>query len=517
MVGASDRNELSTRRVAGASTRLISLKVGQEIPYGGDRVTQVSAELAASFTAGDRLVVVQTTGDLLRIAQQESERVDQAVGAALDAFAALSECTDEQITAFFAACADTLEDPDVVDAIRVANAADVNAAQRRGRSTTRLEFTDTMHTQMVAGLRIWQMLEASRDQLIDSVDHEQWQVETRRAPLGVVGFVFEGRPNVFADAVGVLRSGNTVVFRIGSDALGTARCLMDVVVRPSLQAAGLPAGAVVLVESTDRAAGWALFGDARLALAVARGSGAAVAQLGAVARQAGVPVSLHGTGGAWMLVTAAADLMRVGSSLTHSLDRKVCNTANVVCVTRAAAPTAVTVVLDALREAATRRSAPMRLHVTESARSYVDDALFSQFVEVPRPEGPSREPVASVISVEELGIEWEWERSPEISLCVVEDLDEGIALFNRRSPRFVVSLISEDAAEHDQVYRRADAPFVGDGFTRWVDGQYALLTPELGLSNWEGGRLLGRSAILSGDSVHTVRLRVQVADVDVHR
>ena len=43
------------------------------------------------------------------------------------------------------------------------------------------------------------------------------------APLGVVGFVFEGRPNVFADAAGVLRSGNTVVFRIGSDALGTAQ------------------------------------------------------------------------------------------------------------------------------------------------------------------------------------------------------------------------------------------------------------------------------------------------------
>ena len=50
-----------------------------------------------------------------------------------------------------------------------------------------------------------------------------------------------------------------------------------------------------------------------------------------------------------------------------------------------------------------------------------------------------------------------------------------------------------------------DAPFVGDGFTRWVDGQYALDTPELGLSNWQGGRLLGRGGVLSGDSVHTIR------------
>ena len=62
-----------------------------------------------------------------------------------------------------------------------------------------------------------------------------------------------------------------------------------------------------------------------------------------------------------------------------------------------------------------------------------------------------------------------------------------------------------------------DAPFVGDGFTRWVDGQYALGTPELGLSNWEGGRLLGRGGILSGDGVHTVRYRTVVADADLHR
>ena len=53
--------------------------------------------------------------------------------------------------------------------------------------------------------------------------------------------------------------------------------------------------------------------------------------------------------------------------------------------------------------------------------------------------------------------------------------------------------------------RSLNAPFVGDGFTRWVDGQYALDRPELGLANWQNGRLIGRGAILSGDSVHTIR------------
>ena len=66
-------------------------------------------------------------------------------------------------------------------------------------------------------------------------------------------------------------------------------------------------------------------------------------------------------------------------------------------------------------------------------------------------------------------------------------------------------------------YAAVDAPFVGDGFTRWVDGQYAFDTPELGLSNWQGGRLLGRGAVLSGAAVHTVRHRAHVVDAEVHR
>jgi glutamate-5-semialdehyde dehydrogenase len=58
---------------------------------------------------------------------------------------------------------------------------------------------------------------------------------------------------------------------------------------------------------------------------------------------------------------------------------------------------------------------------------------------------------------------------------------------------------------------------VGNGFTRWVDGQYALDKPELGLSNWQGGRLFGRAGILSGDSVFTVRSRAVQQDPEIGR
>jgi glutamate-5-semialdehyde dehydrogenase len=92
-----------------------------------------------------------------------------------------------------------------------------------------------------------------------------------------------------------------------------------------------------------------------------------------------------------------------------------------------------------------------------------------------------------------------------------------VRLANRYSPRFVASLISDDAGEQDRFYAAIDAPFVGDGFTRWVDGQYALGTPELGLSNWQFGRLLGRGGVLSGDSIHTVRHRATIHDQNLRR
>src|SRR5581483_4801857 len=100
-----------------------------------------------------------------------------------------------------------------------------------------------------------------RGRLVERIAHDGWTVEQLTAPLGVVGFVFEGRPNVFADACGVIRGGNTVVFRIGSDALGTARAIVAEALDPALAEAGLPAGAATLVDSAARAAGWAMFAD----------------------------------------------------------------------------------------------------------------------------------------------------------------------------------------------------------------------------------------------------------------
>jgi glutamate-5-semialdehyde dehydrogenase len=260
-----------------------------------------------------------------------------------------------------------------------------------------------------------------------------------------------------------------------------------------------------------------LFSNPTLALAVARGSGAAVDQLGAVARQTGIPVSLHGTGGAWMMTGVGADIARFGEVVAHSLDRKVCNTLNVCCILRQQAETFVPAFLAACTVAGERRSTATKLHVHPSASPFVPPDWFTRQVTIGRAEGNMTESQAEVLAPGMLGHEWEWEGSPEVTLVVVDALDEAIALFNAHSPRLVACLISGDEAEQQRFYAAVDAPFVGNGFTRWVDGQFALGRPELGLSNWENGRLFSRSGVLSGDSVFTVRTRMIQDAPGLHR
>jgi len=250
---------------------------------------------------------------------------------------------------------------------------------------------------------------------------------------------------------------------------------------------------------------------------VARGSGRAVAQLGAVARQGGTPVSLHGTGGAWLVADQTADADRFAATVFHSLDRKVCNTLNVCCIARSRADDLVPRFLDALWRAGERRGHGCKLHVCEGDETLLPADWTGARVRVRRAEGDREEALVEPLPEDQLGREWEWEETPEVSLKMVDDVAEAAGLFNRLSPRLAAALISQDPAAHDRFFQTVDAPFVGDGFTRWVDGQYALNRPELGLSNWEHGRLFARSGVLSGDSVYTVRTRMIQEDPELDR
>jgi glutamate-5-semialdehyde dehydrogenase len=155
--------------------------------------------------------------------------------------------------------------------------------------------------------------------------------------------------------------------------------------------------------------------------------------------------------------------------------------------------------------------------VSQGDAGWIPERWLKARVRARRADGDHDEAFVEAHAAPRLGHEWEWEATPELWLKVVRDMDEAIALFNRESPRFIASLIAEDLDAQRRFYERTDAPFVGDGFTRWVDGQYALDRPELGLSNWQSGRLFARGGVLSGDGIYTVRARMRQSDPALKR
>jgi glutamate-5-semialdehyde dehydrogenase len=440
----------------------------------GDRLVDLP-----ELGAGDRFVALAEFGELVVISKAASEAAASAVARAGAALGALARVSDAAINGFFEEFAARLEDDAVFAQIARANIADLADARARGRSVGRLELSARMRTDMIAGLRGWVAAPTRVGEVIEKRQGADYVIERRRAPLGVVAFVFEGRPNVLADAAGVVKNRNAAVFRIGSDALGTAIAIEEQALRPALLAAGLPEGALALVRSREHAAAHALFSERAVRLAVARGSGRTVALLGALAKQHGIPASLHGTGGAWMWVEASAAPERVYNAIRFSLDRKVCNTLNVLIVERAALETLGPTIERALLEVKAKVAVVRGSEGVVTASQSIDET--------------------------ELGREWEWDEVPELSLVVAAGVEDAVAMINRYSPKFVASILSERPGAFEAFYAAVEAPYVSNAFTRWVDGQWAWHRPELGLTNWETGRLLGRSGFLSGDDLTSVR------------
>ncbi|MEC7174840.1 MAG: glutamate-5-semialdehyde dehydrogenase, partial [Actinomycetota bacterium] len=145
------------------------LEEGQLVLTGGGEGVRVSAELATAFVAGDQLLI--SDDSLLRVPQAEAKMVSAAIEAADDAFSDLAQCSDEAISSFFRSFGFALTSTDVREQILAANAIDVADAQRRGRSTTRLEVTQKMLDDMVEGLNMWSEIGMRRDETVDMVHH----------------------------------------------------------------------------------------------------------------------------------------------------------------------------------------------------------------------------------------------------------------------------------------------------------------------------------------------------------
>lgn len=460
----------------------------------------IPVEVLSSFVEGDKLFV-SSDGGLLHVPRAIDELVSDAVARAVGAFSEMRHVEDESITRFFGLARTLLADEGVQARVLRVNDDDCHRAAEAGRSITRLRMDRRMLDGMLESLEMWQHHPILRQKKVEEIDHEGWTATKYHTPLGVVGFVFEGRPNVVIDACGVFVTGNTCVFRIGRDARATARALIEMVIAPAMRNVGLPEESLVLIESDEHASGWSLFAQRELGLAVARGSGKAVQDLGSVARQCGVPVSLHGRGGAWFILGESADAQWLSAVLTNSLDRKVCNTANVVCVPESRAAELFPIIVRSVQAAADSRNALGRIHLVEGSET----PLGSEGVEI------------DLVGRETLATEWEWENDPEITLCIVDSFATAVELFNQYSPRLAASVITEDPEERRFAWNALRCPFVGNGISRWVDGQFAFERPELGLSNWEAGIPLGRGAILSGSDISAVRYLAHQTDRVIRR
>ena len=242
------------------------------------------------------------------------------------------------------------------DEILRVNAEDVSAAKAGGMEES---FVDrlTLHEDRIAG-----MARGLREiaELADPVGQEMaaWErpnglkISRVRVPLGVIGIIYESRPNVTSDAGGLsLKSGNAVILRGGSNALATSRAIHGALVE-GLTAAGLPEAAIQLVPVTDRAAVGMMLGglNGSIDVIVPRGGKSLVAR---VQEEARVPVFAHLEGLCHVYVERSADLKMAMDIVLNAKMRRtgICGAAETVLVDRAIAETHLKPLIETLIDA----------------------------------------------------------------------------------------------------------------------------------------------------------------------
>jgi glutamate-5-semialdehyde dehydrogenase len=392
--------------------------------------------------------------------QSEVSLDQQIEREAAEANAATSALRDDLVSdALRAAAGLVLERRDLLLGV---NGEDCSAAQGRVDDGTldRLRLDDAR----VEGLA--RQLEAMAG--IEPLEREagSWtlanglRVSERRIPIGTVGANFEARPNVALDVAGqLLKSLNTTVLRTGSAALGTVTALVDDVLRPALESAGLPRGAVGLVRSPDREGARLLVSLPRhIPLVILRGSGETTAALARLAAENGVRTLAHAEGGGVLYVHGSADPEKAFALAGGSLDRLgVCNRLNLLLVDRQ---------VESL--------VPRLLEVFAGKDLEVRGEVYGA-LPLDRP----------------LGYEWagDPERVGTVTVALVDGVDEAVRVANDETSGLAAGIVAEDsdAAERFLDGYRGTAAF-WHATTRFTDGYELTGAPETGINvDWAPG------------------------------
>jgi len=342
-------------------------------------------------------------------------------------------------------------------ALLEANALDMAAGRKSGLDEAlldRLELNQERIEGMAEGLRQIATLPDPVGEIEDmSFRPSGIQVGKMRVPLGVIGIIYESRPNVTADAAGLcLKSGNAAILRGGSEALHSNQAIAQCV-RQGLEVSGLPATAVQVIEVTDRAAvGELITMKDYVDVIVPRGGKGLIER---VSEEARVPVIKHLHGVCHVFIDAKADIEKAIAVAFNSKTQRygTCNTMETLLVADSIAAT----VLPALAEQYAKEGVELR----------------------------GCEKTCAIISAN-AATEADWDEeylAPILSIRVVDDIDAAIEHIHQHSSAHTESIITEDFSASQRFIREVDSSSVMiNTSTRFADGFEYGLGAEIGIS-----------------------------------
>lgn len=342
--------------------------------------------------------------------------------------------------------------------LRKQNALDLEAGRERGLDAAmldRLELTPGRIDSMIEGLRQVATL-ADPVGVISDMQYRPSgiQVGRMRVPLGVIGIIYESRPNVTVDAASLcIKSGNAAVLRGGSEAIHSNQAIADCV-RRGLTEAGLSESAVQVVETTDReAVGHLIRMPEYVDVIVPRGGKGLIER---ISREAEVPVIKHLDGICHSFLDRDADPAKALEVTVNAKTQRygTCNTLETLLVDRAMAEELLPPIAQRLGEIGVElRGCPETLALIDSGIPATD-------------------------------ADWETEYlAPVLAIRVVDGLDEAIEHINRYSSQHTDSIITENYARARRFLTEVDSSSVMvNASTRFADGFEYGLGAEIGIS-----------------------------------
>jgi len=303
-------------------------------------------------------------------------------------------------------------------------------------------------------------------------------IERVRVPLGVIGIIYESRPNVTADAGALcLKSGNAAILRGGSDSLRTSRAIVTALGQ-GLREAGLPDAAIQLVPTRDRAAVGLMLGglDGKIDVIVPRGGKSLVARVQAEAR---VPVFAHLEGVCHVYVDKAASLAMAKKIVLNAKMRRtgVCGAAETLLVDRAAAAAMLKPLVE------------MLLDVGCEIRGDMATLAVDSRVKPATEEDWATEYLDAIIAVK-----------------VVDGVVAAIEHIERYGSHHTDAIVTDDAATAEKFLREVDSAIVlHNASTQFADGGEFGFGAEIGIAT---GRLHARGPV-GVDQLTTFKYRVR--------